>query len=665
MLQAAAINGGDYLNVSALEVILKYFPFSGWDSSRNLGWPTLIFIRYYPFGIIPVLFYKLTGNQLLAERIFWWLPFVFSGLIFSVGLSKIVNKSFAYLSGLIYITNSYILMIIGGGQIDGIGLAYAVVPLIYLLQFKFFRNINQTVSKTGLTGQSILSGGVYWLLVLLDIRIFFVSIAGISFYLLYLIIINRFSQNKIIRTGLFQLLTMIFPFAGHIFWIIPLLIFRINPVNQFSSAYTSIDSLKFFSFADFVHSISLLHPNWPENIFGKTYFMQPEFLAIPILAYSSLLFINRKKTEHGDTEKNRIILFFALLGLTGSFLAKGVNPPFGGIYLWCFEHLPGFVMFRDPTKWYLLVSLSYSVLIPFSLENISCWLRGKLSTVNKYKDMDKYAGLVICVIFVCFWIISIREAVTGQLGGTFKEHRIPTEYSKLENLLSHDPEYYRTFWVPSVQRFGYTSNIHPAIDAMGITGESSASGVINWLNTEGSPEQLRRWNVRYVIVPDDSLGELFLTDRKYDNQIYLSSVKNIRKIFWLRELPGWSKLKVYELDNYQDKFWISGSSDSGQINFVMNNPANYAVKLPALNHPIELNFSEAYDRYWIGRAGKYIIRSQNTADKLNSFLIPANTPEIIIEYEPQRSVNIGLAVSGISIGGCTALYIYLRKKSKV
>ena len=75
-----------------------------------------------------------------------------------------------------------------------------------------------------------------------------------------------------------------------------------------------------------------------------------------------------------EREKNVIIKkqirFFLILSLLGVFLAKGSNEPFGQIYIWLFEHIPGFVMFRDPTKWYMLIAVSYSVLIPYSIYKI-------------------------------------------------------------------------------------------------------------------------------------------------------------------------------------------------------------------------------------------------------------------------------------------------------
>ncbi|EKD86147.1 MAG: hypothetical protein ACD_37C00447G0001, partial [uncultured bacterium] len=104
------------------------------------------------------------------------------------------------------------------------------------------------------------------------------------------------------------------------YWIIPTLVLRINPLYDLGQIYTSFGAVKFFSFATLENTISLLHPNWPENLFGKVSFMKPEFLIIPILAYSSLLFI-----KNIETKIKKYIIFFAVLGLVGAFLAKGAN----------------------------------------------------------------------------------------------------------------------------------------------------------------------------------------------------------------------------------------------------------------------------------------------------------------------------------------------------
>ena len=184
----------------------------------------------------------------------------------------------------------------------------------------------------------------------------------------------------------------------NLFWLLPVFLTK-GPVLP--ETYGETGWVEFLSFARFSGALSLLHPFWPENIFGKTYFFRPMFLILPVLAYSSLLFINELTSSRVNefTEKkaheftslkskkitnslinnsliaNKIILYFALLALVGAFLAKGSNPPFGEIYLWLFKNVPGMNMFRDPIKFYVLTAIAYSVLIPFSISRSYEWLR--------------------------------------------------------------------------------------------------------------------------------------------------------------------------------------------------------------------------------------------------------------------------------------------------
>lgn len=55
--------------------------------------------------------------------------------------------------------------------------------------------------------------------------------------------------------------------------------------------------------------------------------------------------------------------FFALLALLGVFLSKQVAPPGGVIYKILFEYFPGFSAFREASKFFVLIAMSYSVMI--------------------------------------------------------------------------------------------------------------------------------------------------------------------------------------------------------------------------------------------------------------------------------------------------------------
>src|SRR3989344_5497997 len=291
----------------------------------------------------------------LIEKFVWFWPFLMISVFSSHFLfKKLFSEKFALLSPSIFLFNTYILMIVGGGQM-GIAIAYSIVPLVLYSFIKLNRNIKLKYS--------LLFGVLFGILVMFDLRIAYIMLFALVIYFLFNIkqlIIGKDLKEIVINISYI----FIIPFAVssflHAFWILPLLVFHQNPVQSFGTVYTSVEAVKFFSFAKFEDAISLLHPNWPENIFGKVGFMKPEFLILPILAYSSLLFVSIKhKTE--NRKQRTYILFFAFLGLLGAFLAKGANEPFGGVYLWLFQNIPGFVMFRDPTKWYALIAVSYSI----------------------------------------------------------------------------------------------------------------------------------------------------------------------------------------------------------------------------------------------------------------------------------------------------------------
>jgi len=377
------------------------------------------------------------------------------------------------------------------------------------------------------------------------------------------------------------------------------------------SGFNSIQGFEFFSFADFSHSLSLLHPNWPENIFGKVYFLKPEFLILPIIAFSALLFT-----------KNKTILFFSSLVLLGSFLAKGANPPFGQMNIWLFQNFPGMVMFRDPTKWYLLIALSYSILIPYAL-----------------KEISKYFKFAI-ILFVLYFIYLINP-ISGQI----KIHQVPQEYVQLKNFLDSQKTFSRTLWIPQWQRFGYFSNLHPAIGREELL-KGNAKKQISQLDQS----LLKDSSIKYVIVPYDSKGEIFLKDRRYDNKSYQETVADIRKIRWLKEVDGFGKIGVFEVPNSKDHFW--SPQESLRVRYQYVNPTKYILNVQNAKKGDILVFSESFDKYWEARneSIKYKVSSIKYHKLFNSFrLEKGGNYTLTVYYAPQEWVNLGLVASGATL----------------
>lgn len=331
----------------------------------------------YFFEITAKILSSLGLDWVLIERLIWFGPILLLTFFGSLSLAKKVLPSktlFQWFAPIVYSVNTYFLMLVSGGQL-GVAFGYSLGPLI----LKLFIDLPEHHSWR----HQLTAGLLFGWQMLLEPRIFLLTIVAILGYYFLVGGVRLITAGKIL---LFPLLVVL---VTNLFWLWPSLTIRGGalPVGYGASGWVS-----FFSFADFSDTISLLHPNWPENIFGKTYLMRPEFLALPILSFASLLFINYSRVDGSPAGRagltnsvrnksnplinNRTILYFNLLALLGAFLAKGANPPFGRVYLWLFEHLPGMRLFRDPTKFYFWVAIAYSIMIPFSLQKIS--LKSKL-----------------------------------------------------------------------------------------------------------------------------------------------------------------------------------------------------------------------------------------------------------------------------------------------
>jgi len=522
-----------YLLLAFAIIFTVYLPWFGSKGTLSSGdWPYLFPQNITEFKIPtqpPFLwldsYYQITakiGVQLLGlpwsvtERIFWFYPFLllslFSSILFLKYLAQKLDLgknqfNFISVGTLIFATNTYILMLIGGGQL-GISMGYSLIPLALYSLFSLFD------AGGFLNKKLVICTLVLGIQLMFEPRFFLISTLVAFFY-------GLFSSTRSKTSILKKLLAVVLlAFILNLFWILP----NFGSFNgQYVSATDALTS-SFLSFATFSNSISLLQPNWPENIFGKVGFMRPEFLILPLIAFASLALV----------KKNKVIIFFVFLGLFGAFLAKGTNPPFGETYT-LMGYIPGFMLFRDPTKFYSLVVVSFMILIPYSLYRIS-------------QTFPKIGYTTICVAFLFFWSILIRPAITQDLTGTFMPRVIPKEYNTLETFIINQHNSFKTLWIPVAERFGYSSRNNPAISSLEFFKVTSLSDVLSKIDSKNAESKLKNANIKYVIVPYDYLGEIFITDRKFDNSKYLKTEQSLERVKWLQAISGnFGKIKVFEV----------------------------------------------------------------------------------------------------------------------
>jgi len=653
--QSGLISGGDFqIYYKEMFHSLTFFPPPAWNWSVNGGFGAngaALLWNYIAVQIPIVILGHLFGFPwTVIQRFSYLFPLLI--LLFIAPFfvfRKLFKFPFSLLALLIFGLNTYILMLIGGGQIF-LSLAYSLIPLVLYSCYKLFREKNVFTKKIKfvLIFSLILSAQL-----LLDIRIAYVALTALAI----LLMLDLLFFNKNYKNILYFCISLVISGLIHFFWILPTLLLRSNPLAAFGEQFTSLGIVNYLSFAKFENTISLLQPNWPENIFGKAYFMRPEFLILPMLAFSALLFIHKAQKE-----KRELIVFFVIIGLLGAFLAKGTNEPFGALYLFLFERFPGFIMFRDSTKWYPLVAISYTVLVPFTIWNIYEWLKSqpKFQINSKNKILNLQNLFLLLTVF--YLVFLIRPAWMGQLTGIFKPTQIPADYIKLEQFLAKDNNFYRTVWFPRSSKYSFYSTMRPLIFASGLTNKYSINKISETFSSVQIQTLLQDISAKYIIVPDDSSGEIFLTDRKYDDKLYETTLNNVSKISYLKRIEGFGKIGVFEVPNVKDHLWSPARNLSLTYRYI--SPVEYKLMIKNAKKGDLIVFSESYDSKWIAENTQFKIQSSKFDDRFDSFILPQDGDySLKVYYTPQDYVNIGLVISvGTLIVSLFTLLILLFKK---
>lgn len=637
------ISGGD-LWVSYADTIKNdsYYPLAWYSTYGNgigdVSFPSLGIEAYYRF-VTGIYKYFFGFNFSIIERIFFLWPFLIFSACSAFYLAKkmLKNTLLAFFSIFIFLFNTYTLMLAGGGQM-GVALGFSLSPMVLCLLISTYDN------PKGLTIRTIVAAGLLIALQsIFDLRMFIITL--FAFFLYWLMMLREGVDLKKLKNSLSVLFSVIFSILLLGFWFLPQVISKTISVPQ---NYVNSDWLSYLSFANFSDSISLLHPNWPDNIFGKIYLMRPLFLFVPILAFSFLIIVNLAKNFKASSEVNRRhILFFGILGLIGAFMAKGVNEPFGDLYALFYKHLPGFIIFRDPTKWYVLIVISYSILIPYSVSVISKYLKKQKTFVNN--KVFNLQNLFVFFIIV-YLLFLIRPAFMGKLGGTFKRNDFPLEYFKLSEFLSQQKDYYRILSVPTIQRFVYSSDLHPAISAQDLFHQTEPDDLIKKLMQPDSRRLLSDLSVKYLLVPNDTNGEIFLTKRKYDENKYQKLISQLDSISFLTNKGNFGKIVIYENLNYKPHFWIQGESTLKDITFTFHNSTKYTVNIRNAKAGDRLVFAERFNSGWEATGKQFAAVSIPYNELLNSFTLPiSGNYDVEIEFKPQKWVNIGLVMGGTII----------------
>lgn len=377
------ISGGDeywMLNPTALKRIHQF----AWSADfYNGGAPDIYLSQVFPITYFWQILNWLHVPSVIIQKIWIALLFILPALsiyyffqsffnpIFyaptKVGRDKIKKSHYksikippwmGIIAGLLYTCNIFI--IIAGPFQNNLKLVLIALPLMLLFFWKGLKE-KQYLKYAILT--SLCS------IIFAQSNINIPAIAPIPIILfLFLLFYFLFHHREIKGILKFIILTATFYLLFNIWWLAPFIInyFLIKtPLAKSAGSWNVMNSsqlLDIFRFLGFWgwKSVHYLRPYYS---FASAY-DRPLLListySIPFLCFLVLIL--------GSLIYNKKILFFAILGLDGLFLAKGSNPAFGNIYQFLFSRVPGFWIFREPfTKFTPIIIFSFSVLLPISI----------------------------------------------------------------------------------------------------------------------------------------------------------------------------------------------------------------------------------------------------------------------------------------------------------
>jgi hypothetical protein len=586
---------------------LSFFP-DLWRGQEELGVSSLPLLWIdYPFRLITFLLFQIGFSWFWIDK-FWWI------LVFSLAAFGAYTLTRSWLGSLIYSTNTYILLLFDGGQL-GVALAYGCFPWVVSRAIAYISN---KASKR----ETIQFGLLLGVFLFLDIRLAYI------FLLLLILFVLMFYRNKTLHISAHSFLIPVIVLGMNSFWLIPAVLYRDSLGSALSNAISTGGDLSFFSVADFSHSLSLLHPNYPENLFGKVYFFKPEFLIIPMLAF--FLFLN--------TKMSGVYISFGLIGLLGAFLGKGVQEPFGGIYEWLFNTIPGFFLFRDPTKWYVLTAVAYCVLIPKSLGMVS----------------KRFSGIV----FVVFWLFTLRFVFSGTVNGNITPPVMTKDYIVLKNILLADNMFGRTLWLPTPEPYAFRSNLHPAVSSQAVFLERSADKIISLFDNPETIQTIKAYGISYVIVPQDIEQKIFLKDYSFDPSLRDAIIAKLDSIPDLHRLSGFDRLAVYTISNSEGLVSLSGEQLSAEV----LDQDSWSIVFPSRNEEGVLSVKYNYDPNWRLKVGDYALAPIRSDRNFMHFVVPKGfAQEGTLLYLPTQAANAGAVVSFITFGIAIIALIRLKK----
>lgn len=456
---------------------------------NNAFWISPILIIY---GLLAGFF----GNNSTIRILFYFPSLMFAAYgtyLFTKYLK--LSKTVQFFAVLIYLLNTYYLLLIDGGQV-GVLLAYGLFPIALLQLKKLVDSPSIKIFYLSLT--------FLLLITIADPRVAAISLATVAIWSVL--------EGKIKDLIYLAPLTVVW-LGLNMYWIYPIL------KNEISSSPFSSSELKIIKW---YNPLLLFSPHWPANLFGKVVRPPLYFLVVPVIIFLGV-FLKREKK----------FIVYSLLFLIIAFLSNGV--PF-------IDWIPFGIAFRDSTKFFVPLILLGGILIGQTAERIQ----------------SKFKNNIIVILLYGYMVFLVNPALLGKMNFVLSNRTHSQDFQKIYENLNKDDSFFRTVWLPERNPLTYETKNHPAVDARDLAffwpfaAINASEDVFNFLNFDNYADWFRVLGIKYLILSDNpreiTKDQTNQKDWETIRELVASS-KQLAKVDWGTQIP------VYKVDNTYPRFY--------------------------------------------------------------------------------------------------------------
>lgn len=577
--------------------------FSAWVSFFDLGMPN---IQIY-FNIFKILWWSIVGlgfSYDIAVKITFLIPIAIGGFVSPYILVRklIKDKFISFIGALFYGTTTYFML----RQTAHIPIAfvYMIAPVFIYIFIKLLEE-NKTKDWIIFSLLNIIMIGyeirmvyiLYWIILIYWLVFFKKKYLGI-----------KYIKNYIIY-GISLILL-------NVYWILPTLKGSTDAIK--STANRGLFGGHLFNIK---RAITISESSWTGGYPNMDFVPQAipiVLFIVPITILIGFLFIRNSKYKI----IKRTFIFFGIISFIGVILTSQQAAPLFDLYQWLYENFPGFNLFREASKFYMITAMGYLGLLSISL---------KLIKDNLYKIKLEKIYYISGIFLIGIFVYNTKPLITKEIGTMFVSKQIPVDYLVLKNKIEEEDEYFRNFWTPTISRYGIFSSQNSIMSNIlfsdmywqdifketTVVTDSIEKRIMGVYQEEYSNRLFDNSNIRYIVLPiEDAVNDSDFYKyygRETNPEIRQWYIEQLDKLEWLEKIDlGLEELVVYENEDYKDRIYLTEGRETiykdienKEVEFEQINSTEYKVKINNLDSTEYLNFVEAYDPNWKLRIGYF------------------------------------------------------------